>query len=299
MRLLDAAQTAAALPFPELIDALAAAFAAPSTVPMRHHHALPEGAALLLMPAWQDTVMGVKVVTVHPGNAALGRPAVNATYLLSALATGAPLVLLDADVLTARRTAAASALAARFLARADARRLLVVGAGRVASLMAEAHASVRAIDEVEIWNRSPAGAERLAADLQDRGMVARAVRDLPAAVARADVLSCATLSCTPLIEGAWLRPGTHLDLVGAYTPAMREADPVALDRARVFADAPAALQECGELAGWTEARLAGTLVGLCTGAPGRGGADEITLFKSVGTALEDLAAARLAAHSII
>ncbi len=286
---------AAALPFGDLVDALHDAFAVPAETPLRHHHALNDGAMLLLMPSWQGRYVGVKIVTVHPRNAARGLPAVHATYVLSDLETGAPVALLDGDVLTARRTAAASALAARFLVRADAARLLVVGAGRVASLLAQAHAATWAVGSVEIWNRTSERSERLAEALRRSGMQARRVDDLRGAVERADVVSCATLAATPLIEGGWLRPGTHVDLVGAYTPAMREADAAALDRASVFADTEAALSECGELAGWTRNRLTGTLVELCRGeVPGRRSATEITLFKSVGTGLEDLAAATLA-----
>jgi ornithine cyclodeaminase/alanine dehydrogenase-like protein (mu-crystallin family) len=291
---LDARQTEAALPFPALIEALRAAFATGAEVPMRHHHALPDGATLLLMPAWQRAHVGVKIVTVHPGNAGRGQPAVHAIYLLSDVTTGAPLALLDGDMLTARRTAAASALASSYLARGDASRLLVVGAGRVASLLPEAHAAVRPIRTVEVWNRTPAGAERLAAALRARGFAASPVADLAAAVRRAEIVSCATLSREPLIEGDWLAPGAHLDLVGAYMPSMREADAAAVARAAVFADTEAALHECGELAGLRACDLRGTLATLCRGGPGRGRDDEITLFKSVGTALEDLAAAALA-----
>ncbi len=295
MRVLDAAQTRAALPMAGLIAALRTAFAEGAEAPQRHHHALPGGAALLLMPAWQRAFMGVKIVTVHPTNAAAGLPAVHATYLLSDVGTGAPVAMLDGDVLTARRTAAASALAASYLARADAARLLVVGAGRVASLMPEAHGSVRPIQSVEVWNPTPQRGERLVAALRARGVDARLVPDLGGAVARADIVSCATLSRTPLIEGRWLRPGVHLDLAGAYTPDRREADASAVARASVFADTEAALHECGELAGRRAQDLRGTLARLCRGeVPGRRSEDEITLFKSVGTALEDLAAASLA-----
>jgi ornithine cyclodeaminase len=297
MRSLDAAETEAALPFPALIEALRAAFKAGAEAPTRHHHPLPGAATLLLMPAWQREHLGVKIVTVHPANAERGLPAVHATYLLADLATGAPLALLDGDVLTARRTAAASALAASYLARPDASRLLVVGAGRVASLLPEAHAAVRPIRDVEVWNRTRASGERLAGLLRDHGFDAQPAGDLADAVRRADIVSCATLSQTPLIEGAWLVPGTHLDLVGAYMPAMREADAATVARAAVFADTAAALHECGELAGLQTSDLRGTLESLCRGGEGRRGPDEITLFKSVGTALEDLAAAALAVRS--
>ncbi len=297
MRLLDAAATAAALPFDRLVPALRDAFAAGADVPDRHHHALPGGATLLLMPAWQPDWLGVKVVTVHPGNAARGLPAVHSTYLLSEAATGRPVLLLDGDTLTARRTAAASALAASFLARPDAGRLLLVGAGRVASLMPAAHRTVRRVREVRVWNPTAARADALVAALRQDGFDAGRTGNLPAAAAWADIISCATLSTAPLIEGGWLRPGTHLDLVGAFTPAMREADEAAMRGARVFVDTPAALHEAGELAALGEADVCGTLQTLCRGGPGRL-RDEVTAFKSVGTALEDLAAAMLAVQGL-
>ncbi len=297
MRMLDAAATAAALPFDLLVPALQAAFAGEAKVPDRHHHPLPGGATLLLMPAWQRDWLGVKVVTVHPGNAARGMPAVHSTYLLAEAATGRPALLLDGDTLTARRTAAASALAASFLARPDASRLLLVGAGRVASLLPAAHRSVRGVQEIRVWNPTAARADALVAALRADGFDAGRTDDLPAAAAWADIVSCATLSTVPLIQGAWLRPGTHLDLVGAFTPAMREADEDAIRGARVFVDTLAALHEAGELAGLGEADLCGTLATLCQDGAGRLG-NEVTAFKSVGTALEDLAAAVLAIEGL-
>ena len=292
MRTLDAAATAAALPFDRLIPALRDAFAGNATVPDRHHHAMPGGATLLLMPAWQADWLGVKIVTVHPGNAAHGLPAVHSTYLLSEAATGRPVLMLDGDTLTARRTAAASALAASFLAPPDASRLLLVGAGRVASLLPAAHRTIRPIREVRVWNPTPARAEALVAALRQDGFDAARTDDLASAVAWADMVSCATLSTAPLIQGAWLRPSTHLDLVGAFTPAMHEADADAMRGARLFVDTMAALHEAGELAGLAEADVCGTLAMLCRGGAGRTG-NERTVFKSVGTALEDLAAAML------
>lgn len=291
----DDAAVAAALPFPLLVDALRTAFADPCDAPARHRHALPHEATLLLMPAWSRDWVGVKIVTVHPGNGALGIDGVHSTYMLARADTGQPVALLDGDALTARRTAAASALAASFLARADASRLLLVGAGRVAALLPAAHRAVRGITEVLVWNRGGARRAALVAALQAEGFQARAADDLAAAAGWADIVSCATLAEAPLIQGAWLRPGTHLDLVGAFRPGMREADAAALRGARVWADTPTALAECGELSGWSESALAGTLLTLCAGAGGRSDAVERTVFKSVGTAIEDLAAAVLVA----
>ncbi len=246
------------------------------------------------MPAWQPGgLLGVKLVTVFPGNRACGLASVGSSYLLCDGATGRHLALLDGDTLTARRTAAASALAASFLARPDAARLLVVGAGHVAALLPEAHAAVRPLRTVTVWNRSAAGADTLAGRWRAAGFDARAVTDLRAAVAEADIVSCATLATAPLVQGAWLRPGTHLDLIGSFTPAMREADEAAVRGARVFVDTEVALAEAGDLVGLAPGELAGSLTDLCKGAPGRTSAAETTLFKSVGTALEDLAAAGL------
>lgn len=305
MRLLDASETEAALPFVRLVPALRDAFAKGATVPMRHHHPVEQpgggpAAILLLMPAWQEQYLGVKLVTVHPANPERGLPAVHALYLLSDAGTGQPVALLDGGVLTARRTAAASALAARFLAREDASSLLLVGAGRVASGIPAAMRTVRPIRRVRVWNPSCGRAEALVQALRAQGLDAALAGELEAEVGQADIVSCATLSSEPLVRGAWLRPGTHLDLVGAFTPAMREADADAVARAAVYADTEAALHECGELAELQPAGLRGTLESLCRGtAPGRVDAQEVTLFKSVGTALEDLAAAALAVETIV
>ncbi len=310
MRLIDAAATRAALPFDRLIPALQALFAAGCQVPLRHTHVLQTGqhAAVtsLLMPAWtsadsQPGFYGVKIVNIAPGNAARGLPGLHASYLLHDAASGVPLALIDGDQITARRTAAASALAAQFLARSDASHLLVLGAGRVAALLPEAYRAVRDIRRISVWSRQPAAARALALQWQSRGWPAQAAADLPAAVAQADIVSCATLATTPVVLGQWLQPGSHLDLIGGFTPAMREADDDCFKGAALFIDTDEALAKAGDLlapmsrgvlaAADVQARLAD----LCRGQhPGRRSAAERTVFKSVGTALEDLAAAMLA-----
>jgi ornithine cyclodeaminase/alanine dehydrogenase-like protein (mu-crystallin family) len=304
---LDAARTRASLTFERLISALREAFIAGATVPLRHRHDLPQsdGAspALLLMPCWRvGGLLGVKLVSVFPGNGALGLPAVSSSYLLCDGTTGHHLALIDGTEITGRRTAAASALAGSFLARSDASTLLVVGSGHIGSLMPAAWAAVRPIRRVLVWNHRPAGAERLAGLLRaDDGLDAAAAPDLEAAAGEADIISCATLARAPLIRGVWLRSGAHLDLIGGFTPAMREADDDAARRARVFIDTEAALAEAGDLidpltsGALRQEDIAGDLAGLCRGQiPGRQSAEEITLFKSVGSGLEDLAAASLA-----
>ena len=305
MHFFDAAATRAALPFETLIAALRGLFVQGCEVPLRHTHTLvsPEGGGgtLLIMPAWlPGRFLGIKTVSVFPGNAARGLPGLHATYTLYDAATGQPLAQMDGDQITARRTAAASALAASMLARPDARRLLVVGAGRVAALLPAAYRAVRPIEQVEVWARRPAQAEALAARWRVEGLQARVAADLAPAVAAADVISCATLATEPLVQGAWLRPGSHLDLIGGFTPQMREADDACFRGAAVYIDTDEALQKSGDLLGplsrgvFAAADVRGTLAALCRGtAPMRPSAGERTVFKSVGNALEDLAAAML------
>lgn len=310
IRLLSAEETRAALPFDRLVAALDAGFRTPCTAPLRHHHLMtrPEGGAdvLLLMPAWRETGDGsawggVKLVNVHPGNAAKGLPAIASTYVLFDRDTGAHRLILDGGELTARRTAAASALAAKRLARPDSRRLLVVGAGRVGANVPHAYRAALPIETVEVWSRTAASARRLVAALRDAGIDASVADDLEAAVGRADIVSCATLAREPVLRGAWLKPGQHVDLIGSFTPAMREADDAVLRRARIFIDTDHAKVESGDIripleAGTiAEADIAGTLAALCRDdAWPRASEREITLFKGVGTAVEDLSAAVLA-----
>lgn len=311
MRFIDAAAVTAATPWPDLIDALAEAFREGAEMPQRHHHTVPvpgePDGTLLLMPCWRaGEALGVKVVNIFPGNSARGQPAVNGAYVLMNATTGAIEAIIDGGELTARRTAAVSALAASFLARDDAQTLLVVGTGRLATLLAEAHARVRAIDKVLVWGRTPAKAEAVAGTLKDAGLDARAAQDLAAAAKQADIVSCATLSTAPLVLGAWLQPGCHLDLVGAFRADMREADDEALAQAQVFVDTRAGvLAEGGDVvqaisAGRLAAGdIAADLADLCAGAHrGRRNEAERTVFKSVGTGLADLAAARLIAQPV-
>jgi len=245
--------------------------------------------------------MAVKVVNVFPGNAARGLPAVMGCVALFDGETGETVAVIDGRSLTVRRTAAASALAADYLARRDARTLALVGTGQLAPELARAHAAMRPIERVLVWGRSPEKAARTAAALAAGGLDAASAASLRTAVEAADIVSCATLAAEPLVNGAWLRPGAHLDLVGSFTPAMREADDEALRRARLFVDTrDGALAEAGEIlhalasGAITPGHIAGDLADLCRGAvAGRLAQSDITVFKSVGTALEDLVAAEL------
>lgn len=306
MRLLDADALAHALPYPALIDAIEDAFRGGVTVPLRAHHTVPSpdgtDATLLLMPAWSDDgFIGVKTVIVAPDNAARSLPAVQASYQLFERATGQPLALLDGPALTARRTAAASALAARYLAPPDAGTLLMIGSGVLARQLPLAHAAVRPIRRVMVWARGADKAAATAADLRAAGLDAQPVDDLQLAVQGADIISSATLATRPIIQGAWLRAGQHLDLVGGFRPDMREADDDAVRRARLFCDTRAgAMVEAGDLADplgrgvIAQTDIEADLFDLAKGAGIQRAADDITLFKSAGTALEDLAGAMLA-----
>jgi ornithine cyclodeaminase/alanine dehydrogenase-like protein (mu-crystallin family) len=312
MRVVAAEEIDRALSFPALVDAIAEAFAGDSVVPTRHHHEIERpgsDATLLLMPAWTgpataDGFVGVKVVSVYPDNNAKGLPSVIGTYLLMDGETGEPRAALDGTRLTLWRTAAASALAARHLARDDASRMVMVGAGALAPFLIRAHRSQRPIREVALWNHKSEKAEALAAALQADGLPVTAVTDLESAVREADLVSCATLSGEPIVQGAWLKPGAHLDLVGAFNLKMREADDEAVRRAEAFVDTAAALTEGGDVAlalrsgVVADDHVRGTLFDLCrNGAPPRK-PDAVTLFKSVGTAIEDLAAAMLVWRSL-
>jgi alanine dehydrogenase len=313
MLLISDVQTREALPFPDLIDALAEMFRTGCVMPTRHHHDMEvpgeDDATMLLMPAWlPGRYAGVKVVNVVPGNSKRNLPAVAAQYLLSDGRTGQMLALVDGGELTARRTAAASALAARHLARADARHLVIVGTGRVAENLIAAHSAVRPIEQVTVWGRSKEKAaafvEAQTAKVPVRMGVAESLEE---ALGQADIVSAATLSTEPLIKGAFVKPGSHVDLVGAFKPSMRESDDDLIRRAQVFVDTrDGCLAEGGDIvqplkAGvLTPQDVRADLYELCRGAhPGRRSDEEITLFKSVGAALEDLAGAMLAYRNVL
>lgn len=308
MLLLSEQETRDALPFPALIDALADMFRSGCEMPVRHHHDLDVPgepvATMLLMPAWvPGGHAGVKIVNVMPGNATRGLPAVSAEYLLSDARTGAMLALIDGGELTARRTAAASALAAGFLARQDAEHLVVVGTGRLSLNLIGAHKAARPIRRVSVWGRSAEKAQAIAdAAKAQYGVEATVAADLDDAVAVGDIVSCCTLSETPLVKGELLKPGAHVDLVGAFKPSMRESDDEAIRRASVFVDTRAGCsKEGGDIVQPLQSGvlrnedIRADLYELCRNSHGgRSSDDEITLFKSVGAALEDLAGAILA-----
>jgi len=306
MKTINAESVADALPFEALIDALDAAFQAGANTPDRMHLEVevPGGVdgTLLLMPCWQSNKnIGVKIASVFPGNTEKALSAVHASYFLMDASSGVPVAVLDGTELTRRRTAAASALASRYLSRTDSRTLLMVGTGKLAPHLVAAHASARDLDKVLLWGRREEAAKTLQERLSTLSLETAVVTDLEAAVSDADIISCATLANEPLIKGEWLHEGQHLDLVGAFKPEMREVDANAVARAEVYVDTySGAMSEAGDIllaiqeGAIKESDIAGDLAELAKGqCQGRTSNEAITLFKSVGTALEDLAAAEL------
>lgn len=300
LAIIDGADVAELAPYLALVDALEAAHRHPEAAVERIVYGPPDSdEKMLALPAWQaGEALGVKLVTVFPDNpAAHGLPSVQAVVVLFDGATGSPLALIDGTELTYRKTAADSALGSRFLSRPDARTLLMVGAGGLAEHLIAAHRAVRpSIERVVVWNRTPAKAERLV----ERGVADAVADDLERAVGEADVICTATMSKEPLVRGEWLRPGAHLDCVGAYLPDHREIDDEVVRRADIYVDSRlAALTEGGDLviplgAGViTLDDVRGDLYDLAQGrAAGRSEPDRITLFENCGGGHLDLMVAR-------
>jgi alanine dehydrogenase len=305
MQLIDAERTHALLDYPGLVEALRDLYrrGVDRLERMGLSQPVPSGGTndWLLLPAWQfGRNFGAKLVSIFPGNAAKGKESVLGIYALFDGDTGEPLAVIDGAALTVRKTAANSALAATYLARKDAARLLMVGAGAMAPHLIMAHAAVRPIREVKIWNRSIDRARKVASGLKLDGVRIAAASDLESAARWADVVSCATMAKEPLIQGAWLKPGTHLDLVGSFRPDMREADDDCVRRARRhYVDARlTTLEESGDIidpvaSGLIDPEALIETFQLARGEePGRIDDAEITFFKSGGGGHEDLGTAQ-------
>lgn len=303
---IDEAFIAANTDYGALIECLRAAFAQQNIeTPLRHHHQFANPAAgvdstLLLMPSWQaGKELGVKIITVSPENGRHQLPAVQGAYLYFEATTGRLQALIEAKSLTIKRTAAASALAASYLARQEARSLLMIGTGALAPELIRAHATVRPLEEVFVWGRRPEKAQELCQQFSSAAFSCKPIAELGERLGQADIISCATLSTTPLVLGEYLQAGQHLDLVGAYLPDSRESDDACIEKSRVFLDTyEGGLKESGDIVlplkqGLLKpADIQADLFELASGQKsGRLSAEEITLFKSVGHALEDLVAA--------
>jgi len=306
LKVYDRENVASSLQYGILIEALRKAFSSKITAPERVQHTIKNkngsDASLLLMPAWKiGEHIGIKIVSVFPENTTNNMSAVHANYFLMNANDGKPVAVMDGTELTLRRTACASALAADYLVKKNVDTLLMIGTGNLAPHMIKAHCVVRNYSRILIWGRNEEKAKRLALSLniKDKEIVAK--NDLKEALNIADVISCATLTQKPLIMGDWIKPGQHLDLVGAFTPDMAEADSKAIAMSKIVVDTyEGALSESGELINaLKEGRIKkkhilSDLRELVLEEKNiRKDSNDITLFKSVGTALEDLAAAKL------
>lgn len=292
--------------FTELVEELRSNFSKQNMiVPMRHHHDFPNSemhvdSTLLLMPAWNPGEnAGVKVITVSPKNSQFKMPSIQGVYIYFDALKGHVKAILEAKSLTAKRTAAASALASSFLSRKNASSLLMIGTGALSTNLIKAHAAVRPINTVYIWGRNFNKAKAIAAELKEESFIVTAIESIEEKIRQVDIISCATLSKTPLILGANLQEGQHIDLVGAYKKDMRESDNATISRASVYVDTfQGTLKEGGDIVipiqngTLKKENIKADLFELCSSQKtGRASEKEITLFKSVGHALEDLTAA--------
>ena len=299
-------QLESAIDYDTLTEVLKKAFAGNYTTPLRHHHNFDNPIAekfstFLLMPSWDNEhYLGVKLVTISPENSKHQLPSIQGLYLLFDIKTGVPLMQCDARLLTVKRTAAASALASKYLSRSNSQVLLMIGTGYLAPNLIEAHAVVRPINKVLIWGRNFNKAKLLAKQFDGFSFEVQTVENLEEGVRSADIISSATMSQEPLIKGNWLKPGQHIDLVGSYLPTHREADDEVIERSRIFLDnMEGAMKESGDIVIplmtgiLKNDDIVADLFTMCksTEPVYRKSEDEITLFKSVGHALEDLATA--------
>lgn len=300
MRFVTEADVARVLSFPVLVAALEDAHRRPKIDVLDSYLGDERAQYVIRSAVDHGRFMASKMYTSFPANLAAGKlPAVQAMCVLFDGADGRPLAVIDGTTITHWRTAADSALGAKLLAPAAPETLLIVGAGKIAHWLVRAHRAVRpSLQRVLIWNRSRDRADALAERLTQEGLDARIVADLDAATAQADVISSCTRSHTPLIRGACLKPGTHLDLVGGYTPQTREADDEAASRARVFVDRrETAFDGVGDIlqpiasGAISEADVLGDLYDLASGrVEGRTAAADITFFKNAGGGHLDLIA---------
>ena len=307
MRMIDARQVHELLHYEGLVEALRQAHL--GELPkyfdrLIYQEPNPQGHpdAFIVLPAWQPGEgLLCKIVTSFPNNVErYGIANVNSIYTFIDGKTGVAEAVIDGEAMIFRKTSADSALGASLLARDDARTLLMIGAGGLAPYMVRAHLCVRpSLSRVMVWNRTRDKAEKLAASLAGEGVDAVAVGDLDAAVSQADIICSATMASEPLIRGELLRPGTHVDLVGSFTPEMREADDDVLRRSRLFVDHRQGAGRSGEFIGPFERGvigpddILGDLFELCQGrVAGRTSADQITTMKNAGGSHLDYFVAR-------
>jgi ornithine cyclodeaminase len=308
MNYFDSSAVRKALPYPQLIDALAHGLQLPIEAPPRSFFTPNDDAScVLIMPAWKTKeVFGVKLVSVWPSNKDIGSPTVSAVYVLLSCENGMPLAVIDGTELTLRRTAAAAALAASLLARKNSQTLAMLGTGALSVPLVQAHASVMQFKNILIWGRQKNKALSVVAELKNLGIESTYSEDLSATLNKADVVAAATTATEPFIISKWLKPGTHLGLIGAFTPQMAEAEPALMSKVQIFADnRSAVLEKGGEILQAIDqgiispSSIEGELSELAS-APTRSWRNNdqaITVFKSVGFASLDLIAAELVFQS--
>ena len=293
-----------ALPDPLLVDALAQGLQQFAETPARSFFSPNQDAScVMIMPAWRPhQMMGVKLVSVWPENNAKGESAVSAVYVLISCLDGRPLAVLDGTELTLRRTAAAAALAAKRLARDNSETLAVLGTGSLSVPLVQAHTDTMRFKNVLVWGRQFYKAQLVVNQLRELGIEVRAMSDLHKTLAMSDVVAVATTSTEPFLKAAWVRPGTHISLVGAFTPQMAEAEPGLISKSQLFADCRASVLEKGgevfqaiEQGLVLDSDIIADLAELTAQSDRswRHDAQAITVFKSVGFALLDLIAAEL------
>jgi ornithine cyclodeaminase len=308
MNYFDSSAVRKALPYPQLIDALAHGLQLPIEAPPRSFFTPNDDAScVLIMPAWKTKeVFGVKLVSVWPSNKDIGSPTVSAVYVLLSCENGMPLAVIDGTELTLRRTAAAAALAASLLARKNSQTLAMLGTGALSVPLVQAHASVMHFKNILIWGRQKNKALSVVAELKNLGIESTYSEDLSVTLNKADVVAAATTATEPFIISKWLKPGTHLGLIGAFTPQMAEAEPALMSKVQIFADnRSAVLEKGGEILQAIDqgiispSSIEGELSELAS-APTRSWRNNdqaITVFKSVGFASLDLIAAELVFQS--
>jgi ornithine cyclodeaminase len=292
------------LPYADFIPYLQEAYTRDYTVPERNFNSFGNGVSetpstLLQMSAWEDgKYLGIKNVTLSPHNSQFNKPTLQGVYLLFEAKNGTPLATFDAGAITARRTAAKSAVASSFLSREDAKMLLMVGTGTLSTELIQAHCTVRPVEEVIIWEHTQGKGRKVIGRLPEMDQEFGVTENLSEAVPKADIISVATMAVNPIIDGRWLQPGQHVDGVGAYRTDMREMNDEVLERSTLFVDHNDAFEETGDLlipleeGIIEESDARATLFELCRKEKSINRDDEeITFFKSTGHALEDLSAA--------
>ena len=304
MQVISADQVHSILRYPDLIDSLADAYSKEFTMPPRKVFLLDEQSdshdAFALLPSWNDKVIGVKAFTYFPAPAE-GYKSLYSQILLFDRDHGEPLALVDGTSVTFWRTAGISGLASRLLSREDSENLLLLGTGNLSTYIIRAQASVRNLKRVLVWGRTPAKAEAVVAKMSEElpGISFEIASDIQSACGVADIVVSATGSHEPLVEGDWIREGTHTDFIGNHHATKRECDTALVVKSKLYADSrDNCFREAGEVlvpiseGVITEEAVVGQLTEMCQGTvPLRESDSEITLFKSIGMALSDLVGA--------